>query len=367
MKILFVIQGEGRGHMTQAIALKEILEKNGHELVAALVGKSKRRELPDFVKTKLNVPIYRFDSPNFVPSPRNKRANVWRTIALNFIHPLSYINSIKFIREKINETDADVVVNFYDMLTGLAYMFFPPKRPHISVSHQNLFLHPKYRFPQENKSELLMLRIYTHLTTVRASRRYALSMEKWEDVPQKKIIVVPPLLRREVLDSEVTAGNYVHGYMLNPGYADQIIDFQKAHPEQEMHFFWDKKDVDDTFKVNDKLFFHKINDMLFIKYMSGCYSYATTAGFESVCEAMYMGKPALMVPTHIEQACNGYEASLAGAGIMREEFDLEALSDFAKDYEPKDTFREWVGQAETYWSKELLEWEKNVSKLSTPT
>lgn len=28
------------------------------------------------------------------------------------------------------------------------------------------------------------------------------------------------------------------------------------------------------------------------------------AGFESVCEAMYLGKPLLMVPAHIEQDCN---------------------------------------------------------------
>ena len=36
----------------------------------------------------------------------------------------------------------------------------------------------------------------------------------------------------------------------------------------------------------------------------GCKAYASTAGFESVCEAMYLGKPILMVPAHIEQDCN---------------------------------------------------------------
>ena len=34
MKFLFIVQGEGRGHLTQAITLEEILRRNGHEVVA---------------------------------------------------------------------------------------------------------------------------------------------------------------------------------------------------------------------------------------------------------------------------------------------------------------------------------------------
>lgn len=38
--------------------------------------------------------------------------------------------------------------------------------------------------------------------------------------------------------------------------------------------------------------------------MQGCSGYVTTAGFESVCEAMYLGKPVMMIPTHVEQEIN---------------------------------------------------------------
>jgi UDP:flavonoid glycosyltransferase YjiC (YdhE family) len=40
MKVLFVIQGEGRGHLTQALSLKQMLHNEGHEVVGVLVGKS---------------------------------------------------------------------------------------------------------------------------------------------------------------------------------------------------------------------------------------------------------------------------------------------------------------------------------------
>lgn len=35
MKFLFIVQGEGRGHLTQAITLEEILRRNGHEVVGS--------------------------------------------------------------------------------------------------------------------------------------------------------------------------------------------------------------------------------------------------------------------------------------------------------------------------------------------
>ena len=36
MKFLFIVQGEGRGHFTQAITLEDMLLRNGHEVVEVL-------------------------------------------------------------------------------------------------------------------------------------------------------------------------------------------------------------------------------------------------------------------------------------------------------------------------------------------
>lgn len=48
MKVLFVVQGEGRGHLTQALTMEQMLNANGHEVVGMLVGKSKSRNIPNF-------------------------------------------------------------------------------------------------------------------------------------------------------------------------------------------------------------------------------------------------------------------------------------------------------------------------------
>lgn len=69
MKVLFIVQGEGRGHLTQAITLEEILRRNGHEVVEVLVGKSNTRRLPGFFNRSIQAPVKRFLSPNFLPTP----------------------------------------------------------------------------------------------------------------------------------------------------------------------------------------------------------------------------------------------------------------------------------------------------------
>lgn len=60
MKFLFIVQGEGRGHLTQAITLEEILRRNGHEVVEVLVGKSSSRRLPGFFNRNIHAPVKRF-------------------------------------------------------------------------------------------------------------------------------------------------------------------------------------------------------------------------------------------------------------------------------------------------------------------
>jgi hypothetical protein len=84
----------------------------------------------------------------------------------------------------------------------------------------------------------------------------------------------------------------------------------------------------------------------------------TTAGFESVCEAMLLGKPVLMVPVsgQYEQACNAIDASLAGAGIHEKFFNIRKFLDYIGDYiSVKDSFLEWVSKAPSILLRELTD------------
>ena len=148
-----------------------------------------------------------------------------------------------------------------------------------------------------------------------------------------------------MIDTKPTKGNYLHGYMVNSGFSEEVKSWHTNHPQESIDFFWDKKGAPEITVVDDKLSFHQLNDTKFLQYLAGCKAYATTAGFESVCEAMYLNKPVLMVPTHIEQACNAHDAMLSGAGVSDTCFDMNALLALSETHKPNTVFQHWVNQS----------------------
>ncbi|WP_333698239.1 glycosyltransferase family protein [Bacteroides congonensis] len=364
MKFLFIVQGEGRGHLTQAITLEEMLLRNGHEVVEVLVGKSSTRTLPGFFNRSIHAPVKRFISPNFLPTVDDKRANLTRSFAYNLLKIPEYFRSMCYINQRIRETGAEVVINFYELLTGLTYTFFRPSVPYVCIGHQYLFLHRDFEFPEKSSVQLWMLRFFTRMTACRASKKLALSFKAMEQDDEQQIVVMPPLIRQEVTAIQPEEGNYIHGYMVNSGFADSVESFHAIHPEVPLKFFWDKADTEEVTKIDETLSFYQIDDVRFLNGMAGCRAYASTAGFESICEAMYLGKPVLMVPAHIEQDCNAYDAMMAGAGIVSDSFDLEPLLRFVGRYTPNRNFVSWVRSCER---RIILELERTIASQSEIT
>ena len=345
MKYMFIIQGEGRGHLTQALSMYEMLTNNGDEVTEILVGKNEMLSLPAFFYRKVQCPIQVFNSPFFLYSSKNKKSMLAKSIFHNIGKFFDYIKSIRFIKQRIKENKVDLVINFYEILTGLTYAFTRPKTPYVCIAHQYLFLHPDFVFPKKNKLQLAGLLFFTRLTCFRASKLLALSFCEMRNTG--KIHVVPPLIRKEVLALIPTKGNYILGYMLNAGFSDQVLDWHAKNKEVPLYFFWDKKDADKETQIDETLTFHQLDDVAFLERMAGCKAYASTGGFESICEALYLQKPVMMIPAHIEQECNAFDAMNAGAGIASSEFNLSNLLEFIPSYQPNADFAGWVKKSDS--------------------
>jgi hypothetical protein len=192
------------------------------------------------------------------------------------------------------------------------------------------------------------------MTAMGSAEKLALSFREMSDDTARHIKVVPPLLRPEVLafgsgnpDCKIKSGDYILGYMLNAGFAHDVMHWHYDHPDIPLRFFWDKSEYGPVRKFDDTLSFYYLDDKEFLRQMSGCKAYASTAGFESICEAMFMGKPLLMVPSHIEQECNAFDATRSGAAISSKEFDLSMLLDFSiHGFRPDSEFPSWAVSAE---------------------
>ncbi len=349
MRYIFVIQGEGRGHLTQAISLSQLLRRNGHEVVEVLVGRCSNREIPPFFTSKIGCPVVKFDSPSIDYGKAGKSGNMFSTVLSN-VAPSKlkmWLRSMRLIANHIRDAKVDVVINFYEFLMGFTKMLHTIKPPIITLAHQFIVGHPDYvHYSRSDKGQRL-LRLNNKFCARGSKKILVLSMYEMPPCERKKLWVVPPLLRNEIFELQPTSENYILGYMLNPAYLDEVEEWKRNTTEEgEVHLFWDKRDAPQIVEQMPGLWMHRIDDVEFLRYMAKCKAYITTAGFESVCEAMYLGKPTLMIPAHFEQRINSIDAHGAGAGVISTEYNIAKLIESIPSYSADTAkFRTWVDSA----------------------
>lgn len=356
MRYLFIVQGDGRGHLTQAIALSDMLRRQGHEVVEVLVGKSISRTVPDFFYEKIGAKVRLYNTPSFIFKNNKKHIHPLKTLIYN-VNPKrlrEYKKSIEMINRRINKHKPDVVINFYEVLAGLAHLRFNIETPFINVGHQYLIKHPQYQHSKGDEQGLMFFRLNTLICSIGATKTLALSFYPMKDHVPDRIAVVPPLLRKEIMELNPTEGNFILGYMLNQGYEDEVREWHKKNPEMELNFFWDKKDALKETMIDHTLTLHTLDDERFLNYMARCKGFISTAGFESICEAFYLNKPVMMIPVHVEQEVNAKDAASTGLGIIGKSFDIGVLIKYIQEYKPNNnSFKEWVDRGEEIFLKHL--------------
>lgn len=347
MRVLFIVQGEGRGHLTQAVSLAQILQTAGHEVIDALVGVTEHRPVPSFFADSFTAPITPVFSPGLVYNAGTNELEPIKTVMQAIKYARPFWKSLKQVRDMIETKKPDVVVNFYEMLGGLTYALLRPSVPMVCIAHQYFAFHPNFQRPERQWFSRQAFRFNTRLTCFGARELLTLSFDKQADYAPQRIRIVPPLLRREVTQLTPTEGDFLLAYVTQAGLRSELERAHQQHPDISMHGFHGGVSEPDQI-IDETLTYHAIDGKRFLEFMARCKAIVTTAGFESVCEATYLGKPALMIPqpNHFEQAGNALDGQRAGMGIAADRFDLNLLLDYLPKHDPQvsQRFRDWYAQ-----------------------
>lgn len=336
MTFIFVIQGEGRGHFTQAMALWQQLQQQGHTLEKVLIGVSPFRPVPDYVLQAFPCEVITYASPNFLPS--STRTRVWKSVAYNMAVCGRYFKSIHSIRRLLQHSRADKLINFYEPLMGMVYAWHHIAIPMVCIAHQYMFLHPNYRFPGHFGLRGLLLKMLTRISCTGAHMKIGLSLSPQPDCPKKALYTAPPFLNPAITRSTpADTQKHILCYMLNAGYL-QHMETQPLHTP--LHVFTDHV----TPCSHPLIQVHLLNKEQFALYMSTAQGVMCTAGFETVAEALYLHKPVWMVPANFEQKCNAHEACACGAGIEGSCFNVNAFLQYLPAYKPSSIFNTWADQ-----------------------
>ncbi len=257
-----------------------------------------------------------------------------------------YFRILRQLDAIVCEVKPDVILNFFEPIAAFYALTRSQRPPVVAIGHQFMFQHPGYVRTPHLWKQLLSMKLYTRLLGARATK-LALSLYEAPDLPQKRIIVGPPILRKQLFSlTSNPNGDFALVYLLNHGYAGQIIAWSAKNPQTRLHCFYDKPGAPAEFQHSPSLTFHTLDGEKFLNMMAECRHVVCTAGFESVSEAAWLGKPLFLVPVenHVEQQVNAIDAQQFGIGIAEKSFNLDRLAELP-DRLPTENFRAWMDSA----------------------
>jgi hypothetical protein len=324
----------------------------------------------------------------------------------------SYRCGVRTLHTLVREQRPDLIINCFEPLTGLYALTCRRRPPVVAVAHQFMFGHPDYVHATGARMQQLVMKWFIRVVgggsfrpvgsgssravgsgsfrpvgsgssraagggssraagggssraagggSFRAagggsfppvgsgSFRLALSLYEARDLPAQNLTVCPPLLRRQLFELRPNPnGTFVLVYLLNHGYASQIIEWHQRNPKTVLHCFYDKPGAPAEHRQDETLTFHRLDGEKFLRMMADCKFVACTAGFESLSEAAYLGKPLFLVPVenHVEQEINALDAVRAGIAIADRKFNLDRLAELP-DRLDTAKFHAWLNRAES--------------------
>jgi uncharacterized protein (TIGR00661 family) len=337
-----IIQGEGKGHFSQAATLVEHLSENNSAVKCIYLGRSFFRSTPDYFSSLSDIPLKKFFSPNFIRTTNRKGIRLLLSFFLNILFGPIYIFEACRIGLLMRRDKCDIVYNFYDPIGGLASRWWGRKKTEfIAISHHFYLSHPDFIHPHGMEKSFFWLQYINRFMMRSADRVLALSFRKGTNF--KKIEVVPPLLDSRILESKSSNAGKDLCYFLNPGFVSGMLAFYCNAPEIQADIY---TEWTPGLKVPGNVTILKPSRSAFIKSMKECNRIITTAGFDTAAEAFYLGIPVYLIPTenHYEQYCNALDASRTGMA-----FQLDSLSDLLDvEFSParNTKFIEWVNSGD---------------------
>jgi hypothetical protein len=311
------------------------------------LGRSPYRSVPAYFAEHIGAPVETFDAPTQVPDRAGRGVSLTASAADAARRLPGFVRGGARIHRAAQQ--ADVVVNFLDLVGGIARVVFRTRSPAIAVAHNFVFLHPTLADAPGRRHARGVVMGYARATALRSSTRVALSFDELPPAPGRGLVTAPPLLRPGLDQRAPRDDGYLLAYALNPGYGDLFADWQRRTPSATVHCFLDGGAAALTARPAAGFHAHALDQEGFLRHLVGCRAYVGTAGFEAICEAFYLGKPSLAIPTagQHEQTLNAWDASRVGAARSG---GHETLDDFWSRPSPPprervEAFRAWVRRA----------------------
>jgi uncharacterized protein (TIGR00661 family) len=311
--ILYGVNGEGAGHSTRSREVIEYLRTRGHEVIAA----SFDRGLENLKSACETVEIQglRF---SFVDNQVRYRRTATKNLFASPKIAASEHRLVKLIRER----EVGLVITDFEPLTCRAAR--RTRTPLLSIDNQHMMTNSAVKTPKEFKKDAAAAKLVTRLMTPGAGNYIVTSFFEAE-IKKKNTSVVPPILRKKIIEARPTDEGHILVYVTSP--APALAEILKTVRSNFRAYGFGREGTEGNVEFKKPSLDGFAEDLLRSRAV------IANAGFSLLTESLYLGKPFLAVPVRhqFEQMFNAYWLAKAGYGVYWEELNKERIESFLQD------------------------------------
>ncbi len=353
-RILYGVQGEGRGHAARSLEVIGALIKQGHS-VMLFTGGDALPILHGLSVELREVPLLRYFYH------RCGRMSPWLTFKENF--PLAFgcltglgkkFNSLQSMAKRFRP---DLVIcDFEPYVAKIAYQM---RIPHIALNHQHFLLETKIPSLKSIPKNLALIlnQVMTYLLSGKPDRIITSSFFHFPPKPNSRALFVGPLLSPLLRAFRGKRGKHVTVYLKNAKMLPVFLRVAGLLSHQKFELFTSSS-LDDL-HIPRNVHTHAIDRKRFLESLASSKALLATAGNQMVGEAFYLRKPVLVIPEPgvLEQELNALalEHSQCGEWFYLQNLNVNVLRNFLKNLAKyRRGIRKCLPNPETYDGSEAI-------------
>ncbi len=356
-RILYGVQGEGRGHSSRSRIIIENLVVHGHQVKILTSHKGYdylSRYFPDVIRIMGLGFVFDGDRLDVLKTLK-KNIQDGSTEAGRTLKTL--VTTLREYKPQVAITDFEPFVPYAKTLDGL---------PFLSIDHQHVLSHCRLEYPYAWRPDFMSARGVVDAMYQLADHYYVTTFFFPEIKPRyrSRSMLVGPILRREVLEQKTASGvGRAEGPIIvyaTTSEARLAIELARRTGYRFLAYGFQREGEDGN------ILFKPPSTSGFLNDVAGARAIITNGGYTLMSEALYLGKPIYSIPIagQFEQMINGYYLEKLGYGL----FDLSPTEErLAMFLDGLDYYRRNIQRdAERFCGNPLLldELETKIAELT---
>jgi uncharacterized protein (TIGR00661 family) len=303
-RILYALSGANRGHTSRVLAVTEELRARGHEV--AFCGGGRALEILE----QLGEPV--FPVPAILQVMDGNRVRYWDTVKLNFPHFVNRSTIVARLLPHIEAFAPDLVVSDFEQFAPRAAEMLGI--PVLSFNHQQIVTETDYDVPARFRLEAFLTGRTINSIAPRNAAHVLVSSFFFPPVKDPtRTTLIEPIIRRAVRDARPEKGDHVLVYI---NQAEGMGGLPDVLRDVGGEFVIYGGAASEAGRSSGGLHFRRPSIDGFLEDLATARAVICTAGYTLMSEALYLGKPLLVLPNKgtFEQTINAMFLEQDGLG-----------------------------------------------------